>query len=228
MATGVSLQPHGLDPWGRTDDRGAAPSAIPRSRRHQQPDALPAAPRRRILPRPTRWAAAVTTMVGLQDEHRAWLDSLPDHLEESRVAEKLQAIVDLDLEELQAVDPPRGLRSRLRKDGPGPTPPNHHDQIAELDAHNCRSSDNAAGSSWPSRGLLSDDWVSTTAIVSDRSRLSRYSLFLPRQRLRSTHKHRPMRYRQEPVVMASGPGRSGHPGMTLRQSVILSQVLSRE
>jgi len=79
-----------------------------RARRHQQPDTLPAAPRQRIRPRPTRWAAAVATLVGLQDEYRGWLDALPDNLEQSRVAEKLQAMVDLDLEELQAVDPPRG------------------------------------------------------------------------------------------------------------------------
>jgi len=33
---------------------------------------------------------------------------LPDNLEGPRLADKLQAIADLDLEELQAIDPPRG------------------------------------------------------------------------------------------------------------------------
>jgi hypothetical protein len=33
---------------------------------------------------------------------------LPDNLEGSRLADKLQAIAALDLEELQAIDPPRG------------------------------------------------------------------------------------------------------------------------
>jgi hypothetical protein len=33
---------------------------------------------------------------------------LPDNLEGSRLADKLQAIATLDLEELQAIDPPRG------------------------------------------------------------------------------------------------------------------------
>ena len=65
-------------------------------------------PPRRPLPRPKRWAAAVATLIALQDEYRAWLDNLPTSLEGSRLAEKLQAIAELDLEELQAIDPPRG------------------------------------------------------------------------------------------------------------------------
>ena len=64
--------------------------------------------RERPLPRPQRWAAAVATLIALQDEYRAWLDNLPANLEGSRLAEKLQAIAELDLEELQAIDPPRG------------------------------------------------------------------------------------------------------------------------
>jgi len=36
------------------------------------------------------------------------LDRLPKNLAESRTAEKLQAIVDLDLDELLAIEPPRG------------------------------------------------------------------------------------------------------------------------
>jgi hypothetical protein len=50
----------------------------------------------------------VAALIALQDEYRAWLDNLPDNLEGSRLADKLQAIADLDLEELQAIDPPRG------------------------------------------------------------------------------------------------------------------------
>jgi len=66
------------------------------------------APPRRPLPRPQRWAAAVAVLIALQDEYRAWLDNLPTSLEGSRLAEKLQVITELDLEELQAIDPPRG------------------------------------------------------------------------------------------------------------------------
>ncbi len=62
----------------------------------------------RALPRPRRWAAAVATLVAAQEEYRAWFENLPANLEGSRLAEKLQAIAELDLEELQAIDPPRG------------------------------------------------------------------------------------------------------------------------
>ena len=68
----------------------------------------PAPPARRPPPRPQRWAAAVATLVALQEEYRAWLDNLPASLEGSRLAEKLQAIAELDLEELQAIEIPRG------------------------------------------------------------------------------------------------------------------------
>jgi len=44
----------------------------------------------------------------LQGEYRAWLDNLPSNLESSALAHKLQTIVELDIEELAAVDPPRG------------------------------------------------------------------------------------------------------------------------
>ena len=77
-----------------------------RLRRSDHPP--PAPPARRALPRPQRWAAAVAALIDLQDEYRAWLDNLPASLEGSRLAEKLQAIVELDLEELQAIDTPRG------------------------------------------------------------------------------------------------------------------------
>jgi hypothetical protein len=65
-------------------------------------------PERRAPPRPKRWAAAVAALIELRDEYCAWLDNLPVTLEGSRLAEKLQAIAELDLEELQAIDPLRG------------------------------------------------------------------------------------------------------------------------
>jgi hypothetical protein len=63
---------------------------------------------RAAAPAPERWAAAIGTLIALQDEYRGWLDNLPENLEGSRLADKLQAITELDLEELQAVDPRRG------------------------------------------------------------------------------------------------------------------------
>jgi hypothetical protein len=79
-----------------------------RAGRRQHGRTTPTSPAPRIPPRSRRWAAAVAALVKLQAEYRAWLDNLPPNLEGSRLAEKLQAIADLDFEELQTIDPPRG------------------------------------------------------------------------------------------------------------------------
>ena len=79
-----------------------------RAKLHQQSPRPPVAPTRRITPRPTRWSAAVAALIDLQEEYRAWLDNLPDNLGASRLADKLQTIAELDLEELRAINPPRG------------------------------------------------------------------------------------------------------------------------
>jgi hypothetical protein len=80
-----------------------------RRARLRQENHIPSPPAaRRTPPRPKRWAVAVTALIDLQDEYRAWLDNLPSSLDGSRLAEKLHAIAELDLEELQAIDPPRG------------------------------------------------------------------------------------------------------------------------
>jgi hypothetical protein len=80
-----------------------------RAKLHPQRPVPPAAPTRRITPRPTRWSEAVATLIDLQEEYRAWLDNLPPNLESSRLADKLQAIAELDLDDLQAIDPPLGF-----------------------------------------------------------------------------------------------------------------------
>ena len=77
-----------------------------RLRQDNRTPAMP--PARRTPPRPKRWAAAVAALIELQDEYRAWLDNLPASFEGSRLAEKLNTIAEFDLEELQAIDPPRG------------------------------------------------------------------------------------------------------------------------
>ena len=86
-------------------------SGAPRPAPRQAAPANPRAARNTVpahLPRPKRWAAAVAALVNLQEEYRAWLDNLPPNLESSPLAHKLQAIAELDLEELQAIEPPRG------------------------------------------------------------------------------------------------------------------------
>ena len=60
-------------------------------------------------PRARRWTDAVQELADLQAEYQAWLDSLPENLQASPVAEQLEAICDLDLDSLQEVEPPRGF-----------------------------------------------------------------------------------------------------------------------
>jgi hypothetical protein len=57
--------------------------------------------------RPQRWRDAVAELLALQAEYTAWHDALPESLRDS--AEALQAIVDLDLDVLADIEPPRGF-----------------------------------------------------------------------------------------------------------------------
>ena len=59
--------------------------------------------------RSRRWTEAVQELADLQAEYQAWLDSLPENLESSAVAERLEAICELDVDSLQDVEPPRGF-----------------------------------------------------------------------------------------------------------------------
>jgi hypothetical protein len=47
-------------------------------------------------------------LLALQAEYAAWSDALPDSLRDSPTAAALQAIVELDLDELSTIVPPRG------------------------------------------------------------------------------------------------------------------------
>lgn len=49
------------------------------------------------------------TWLNLQAEYQDWLDNLPDDLRVSAVAEKLEAVCALDLNDLESVEPPRGF-----------------------------------------------------------------------------------------------------------------------
>lgn len=59
--------------------------------------------------RAQRWNDSVATLVALQADYAAWLDSLPANLHDSATGQALQAVVELDLDELAAVPPPRGF-----------------------------------------------------------------------------------------------------------------------
>ena len=58
--------------------------------------------------RAQRWCDAVAELLALQAEYAAWSDSLPESLRDGATAEALHAIVDLDLDDLAAIVPPRG------------------------------------------------------------------------------------------------------------------------
>ena len=88
----------------------------PHERRAPAP--LPGAPRRR-RPRPgaaaapdaaapRRWAAALAELRTLQAEYEAWRDQLPESLADSRTAELLEGVCDVDLDALD-VELPRGF-----------------------------------------------------------------------------------------------------------------------
>jgi hypothetical protein len=59
--------------------------------------------------RACRWTDHVAGLVQAQIEYMAWLENLPDSLQDGTTAEALRTICDLDLSELQAIVPPRGF-----------------------------------------------------------------------------------------------------------------------
>jgi hypothetical protein len=59
--------------------------------------------------RARRWHDTVAMLVDLQAAYAGWLEALPENLPDSATAEALQAICDLDLGELQTIEPPRGF-----------------------------------------------------------------------------------------------------------------------
>jgi hypothetical protein len=100
---------------GRPPRGERALTGAERQARYRQPQAAahaaPAAPVRPPRPRTRRqrWRAAVAELVVLQAEYAAWLDALPEAWRDGATGQALQAIVDLDLDEVVAIDPPRGF-----------------------------------------------------------------------------------------------------------------------
>ena len=58
--------------------------------------------------RSQRWLDAVATLVALQTEYAAWYDALPESLRDTTTAAALEAIAEIDLDELASIVPPRG------------------------------------------------------------------------------------------------------------------------
>jgi len=56
-----------------------------------------------------RWRDAVAELVALQSEYAQWFEALPEPFHDTATGEALQAIIDLDLDEISVIEPPRGF-----------------------------------------------------------------------------------------------------------------------
>ena len=59
--------------------------------------------------RPQRWRNAVAELIALQRQYAQWLAALPEATRDGATGDALQTILDLDLDEIAAVEPPRGF-----------------------------------------------------------------------------------------------------------------------
>ena len=102
--------PRGRQPDGETALSNAERQARWRAK-HQTPAPSMVIRTRRPVDRRSRvqrWRDAVGELLDIQSACAAWLEALPEALRETATAEALQAIVDLDLDTLAAIEPPRG------------------------------------------------------------------------------------------------------------------------
>jgi hypothetical protein len=105
------MPPHrkpGRRPRGRRALTGAERQARYRARHATAPlirYRRPADRRSRVQ----RWQAAVAELLALQAEYADWLAAMPEATRNGATGEALQAIVDLDLDELSNIEPPRGF-----------------------------------------------------------------------------------------------------------------------
>jgi len=101
--------PRGREPEGEIALTNAERQARYRARREaEQPPVIIKQPRPSRQSRGKRWDDALAVMIAVQAECAAWFEILPESLRDSATAEALQEIIDLDLESIAAVRPPRG------------------------------------------------------------------------------------------------------------------------
>lgn len=103
-------------PSGRRPEGEHALSNAERQARYRARRQAEQPPPRLRYQRPTdrrsraqRWRDAVAELLALRGEYAAWYEALPDSLHDTATAEALQAIVELDLEMLADIVPPRGF-----------------------------------------------------------------------------------------------------------------------
>ncbi len=103
--------PRGRQPEGETALSNAERQARGQARQQvaPQPAPIPQPPRpQRRRSRAKRWNDAVGVLLTVQAECAAWFDKMPDSLRDTAMAEALQEMIDLDLDAIAAVQPPRG------------------------------------------------------------------------------------------------------------------------
>jgi len=100
---------------GRKPENHQALTGAERQARYRaRQDQAQAAPARRPvttrpLTRPQRWHAAVAALVALQAEYATWLEATPEATRDNATGDGLLAITELDLDEIAAIQPPRGF-----------------------------------------------------------------------------------------------------------------------
>ena len=101
-------------PRGRMPEGSAALSNAERQARHRakmlavQPRPAIKRPQAARRTRSRRWNDALAEMIAVQLECAAWFEALPEGLRDSATATALQEMIDLDLDAIAAVQPPRG------------------------------------------------------------------------------------------------------------------------
>ena len=101
--------PRGRELEGQTALSNAERQARWRARRHvvrAPPIIKTSRPGRRS--RTKRWNDALAEMLAVQAECAAWFEALPESLRDSATATALQDMIDLDLDAIAQVQPPRG------------------------------------------------------------------------------------------------------------------------
>src|SRR5262249_21217392 len=79
-------------------------AAKPKRHKRKEDRAKPA----RRASRAQRSHTAVEELVALQAEYAAWLETMPDAVRDGATGQKLETIVEFDLEELSSIEPPLG------------------------------------------------------------------------------------------------------------------------
>ena len=102
-------------PRGRMPEGSVALSNAERQARHRAKMLAPRPPpgikRSQVAARRSRtkrWNDALAEMLAVQAECAAWFEALPESLRDSATAVALQDMIDLDLDAIAAVQPPRG------------------------------------------------------------------------------------------------------------------------